>query len=190
MIEPYQLLDRISAAFGAPEFTRPMERRDAESERAVGVTEALSCPAEGLSSWATLSASEFETGYTSASGQQIRVEFVAAIDERWEFIGSSIAGCAFLLGAPNTVGPGTVYRNAISNQHSATTTPHLMSVTPFCWNDFEPLVTDQVYITWLQLVPVTEAEAQYCLDHGYGALDELFAQTQPDLFSIERGSVV
>ena len=185
-----QILNRVAEAWGNPNFTLPMTRQDPESGSAVGITEAENCPAEGLSSWATISASEFVTGYTTSSGKQIRVEFVIAIDGRWEFIGNSLAGCAFLLGAPNSVGPGTIYRGAVSKQYGATTTPHLMAVTPFCWRDFEPLVTEDAFVTWLQLVPVTEAEANYCLNNGYAALDELFDREQPDLFSIDRVSAV
>jgi len=30
--------------------------------------------------------------------------------------------------------------------------------------------------------PISQAEAQYCYDHGFNALDHLFMEAQPDYF--------
>lgn len=49
---------------------------------------------------------------------------------------------------------------------------------------------DDAHITWLQLVPITEAEARFVAERGADALVDLFMETQPDLFSIARASVV
>lgn len=190
MIQPHTLLHRVASSFGTDRFTQPMTRQSPDGQKQVGITGVIDWPTPGVSSWATLSASEFPTPYRTPGGESVRVEFVAAIDARWGSIGDAIASCAFQLSESNDARPGTIYRDAIGNRNANATTPHLLSVSPFLWGDFPPYIADNLHVTWLQLVPITEAEAQYCLEHGFAALEERFSQTQPDLYSIERLSVV
>lgn len=190
MIQPYLLLDHIAESFGTDQFTQPMTRQSPDEQRALGITEALDWPTPGVSSWATLSASEFATPYHTQDGTPVRVEFVAAVDARWEFMGDALAACAFAISESHDVRPGTVYRDAVGSRIPQATTPHLLSVSPFMWRDFPPLVAENLHVTWMQLVPITDAEAKYCSDHGFAALEDLFDQAQPDVFSIERQSVV
>ena len=102
----------------------------------------------------------------------------------------SIAACAFELKPDVDVRPGTVYRGVVERSYSPVTTPHLFSVAPFLWDEpFEPFDDDDVHVTWLQLVPITDAEAAYAKSHGADALEAAFMQAQPDVFSITRESV-
>lgn len=189
MIDSYEVVSRVAAGFGVASTPTPMTRATEDGAKSIGMVEVPDCPEPGVTSWATVAASFFPSGYRTSGDLPIGVEFVAGIDSRWALIGDAVAACAFQIGEPNEVRPGTVYRSAISNRYPQATTPHLMSVPPFLWNPFEPFIDDDVYVTWLQLVPVTEEEAEFCLKHGFGALDDAFEREQPDLYSIERQSV-
>lgn len=189
MIDSYQVVATVAAGLGLATVPTPMTRATADGAKKIGMIEVPDSPQAGVTTWATVAASFFPSGYRTPDDRPISVEFVAGIDSRWRFIGDAVAACAFEVGPPNDVRPGTVYRNAIGDRHPQATTPHLMSVPPFLWNSFASYSDDDVYVTWLQLVPVTEEEAAYCLAHGFDALDELFGREQPDLFSIERESV-
>jgi hypothetical protein len=190
MIDSYEVVARIAESFGVETVPPPTTRATLDGLKKVGIVEVADCPQPGVTSWATVAASFFPSSHQTSDGRPVCVEFVAGIDARWRFVGDAVASCAFQINESNDVGPGTVYRNAISNLFPQTTTPHLLAVPPFLWNDFESYSDEDAYVTWLQLVPVTEAEAAYCLAQGFDALEEIFFQEQPEFYSLERSSVL
>ena len=190
MIDSYDVVGRIAAALDLPSVPTPMTRTTADGAKKVGMVEVPGSPVGGVTTWATVAASFFPTGLRTRDGRPLGIEFVAGIDSRWGSIGDAVAACAFEIGEPNGVRPGTVYRNAISRPYRDATTPHLMSVPPFLWQPFESFSDADIHVTWLQLVPITDDEASYCLAHGFDALGDVFDRAQPDLYSIERASVL
>ena len=190
MIDSYDVVGRIAAALDLPSVPTPMTRTTADGAKKVGMVEVPGSPVGGVTTWATVAASFFPTGLRTRDGRPLGIEFVAGIDSRWGSIGDAVAACAFEIGEPNGVRPGTVYRNAISRPYPDATTPHLMSVPPFLWQPFESFSDADIHVTWLQLVPITDDEASYCLAHGFDALGDVFDRAQPDLYSIERASVL
>lgn len=160
MIDQFEVLDRILTAVGAEPTEPPMEYSTRDESRSVGILAVPDCPQRGLTTWATIGASTFETPVRRQDDLPIQVEFVAAVDARLENFAASVSACAFALGADVRVGPGTIYRDVVSPIHPATTTPHLFSVPPFVWaNEFESIEGDDAYITWLQLVPITASSS-------------------------------
>ncbi|MGF3053101.1 suppressor of fused domain protein [Microbacterium sp. YY-03] len=191
MIDQFEVLDRILTAVGAEPTEPPMKYSTRDESRSVGILAVPDCPQRGITTWATIGASTFETPVRRQDDLPIRVEFVAAVDARLENFAVSVSACAFALGADVRVGPGTIYRDVVSPIHPATTTPHLFSVPPFVWaNEFESIEGDDAYITWLQLVPITDDEAAFAAERGSDALGEVFMKTQPDFFSFERVSAL
>ena len=190
MIDPYEIVARALAGFEAEPLDPPGTRTTADGSRGVGMLSAADCPAEGLSSWATVQASAFDTGLTTPDGRPVRVEFVAAADDRLARFGDAVAACAFAIDPANDIRPGTVYRHAVSNVYPSATTPHLFSVVPFVWGStIRPYDDDDAHVTWLQVVPITESEAQLVSDRGANALQDAFMREQPDLYAIDRASV-
>lgn len=190
MINSYEIVARVLAGFEAEPAEPPTKRTTADGSRAVGILHVPASPGRGVDSWATVEASAFETPFRTPDGRAVRVEFVAAIDARLDRFGDAVAACAFAIDPANDIKPGTVYRNAVSRIYAEATTPHLFSVSPFVWgSDFAAYDDDEVHVTWLQLVPITEAEAELVAERGAGALEAAFAQAQPDLFAIDRPGV-
>jgi hypothetical protein len=68
----------------------------------------------------------------------------------------------------------------------------LHQVDPYLWDD--EALRSRVYggktVAWLQAVPISDAETQYVLDNGAGALSALFEEHDPDFVDLERDSVV
>lgn len=191
MIDQFEVLDRILTAVGAEPTEPPMKYSTRDESRSVGILAVPDCPQRGITTWATIGASTFETPVRRQDDLPIRVEFVAAVDARLENFAVSVSACAFALGVDVRVGPGTIYRDVVSPIHPATTTPHLFSVPPFVWaNEFESIEGDDAYIIWLQLVPITDDEAAFAAEHGSDALEDVFMKTQPDFFSFERVSAL
>lgn len=191
MIDAQEVTERVAAGVGVSPLPTATARVDATpgSSRAVGVIEVPEQPDRVVTTWATVGASRFASGYRTNDGRPIGVEFIAAVGAGLTVFGDVVAAAAFQVGPPNDVRPGTVYRNAVKDRYPEASTPHLLSVPPFLWSEFFPYSDEDVYVTWLQLIPVSEDEAEFCVTRGFGALDEAFERAQPDLFSIERPSV-
>lgn len=191
MIDPHEIVARTLNGFEATPKDPPGTRTTADGERGVGILRVPDCPANGLSSWATVQASDFETPLKTRDGRPVRVEFVAAADAGLDRFGDAVAACAFAIDPRHDIRPGTVYRNAVANSYSSATTPHLFSVVPFVWDSrIDSYSDDDVHVTWLQVVPITESEAQLVADRGAGALEDAFDHAQPDLYAIDRTSVL
>lgn len=190
MIESNEIIARVLAGFGAEPHERPTTRTTLDGAHKVGILLIPDCPGTGLSSWATLEASAFETPFRTPDQRPVRLEFVAAVDDRLDRFGDAVAACAFAIGPENDVKPGTVYRDAVSRLYPKASTPHLMSVQPFVWDAAIASYNDEdAHVTWLQLVPVTEREADFVAEQGAGALEDAFMREQPDLFTIDRPDV-
>ena len=136
-----------------------------------------------------MQAREFETPLSTPDGRPVRLEFVAAADARLDRFGDAVAACAFAIDPGHDIRPGTVYRNAVANVYPSATTPHLFSVIPFVWGSLIATYDDEdVHVTWLQVVPITESEAQLVAAQGAGALEDAFDHAQPDLYAIDRAA--
>lgn len=67
---------------------------------------------------------------------------------------------------------------------------HILLTTPFLWENLINIETDQKVVTWLSLVPISEAELEYLDDNGSDALESLFEENSIDIFDIYRESVL
>ncbi|WP_134322105.1 suppressor of fused domain protein [Cumulibacter soli] len=191
MINSYEVVDRVLAGFQAELGEAPTTRTTPDGTRAMGILKVSDCPARGVNSWASVAASAFVTPLRTPDGRGLRVEFVAAVDGALDLFGDAVASCGFEIAPTIDVRPGTVYRDAVSNRYPEATTPHLMSVPPFTWDGrFAQYDDDEVHVTWLQLVPITDDEAALVAERGVGALEDAFMRAQPDLFAIDRASVL
>jgi hypothetical protein len=87
--------------------------------------------------------------------------------------------------------PGLVVLGIVAEHFNDAPLPHLLLIEPFVWdNKVHSRVLATKTVAWVLGVPISQAEAQYCHDHGFDALDELFEQAQPDHFDLSRASIV
>ncbi|MCW4457016.1 suppressor of fused domain protein [Microbacterium sp. MPKO10] len=190
MIDSPEIVARVLGGFASEPHEQPTTRTTPDGERRIGMLHVPDCPDTGLSSWASLEASAFSTPFRTPDKRPVRVEFVAAIDDRLDRFGDAVAACAFAIGPESGVRPGTVYHDVVSRLYPSASTPHLMSVTPFVWEGaFIPYDDDDAHVTWLQLVPITDREARFVAEYGITALEDAFEHDQPDLYSVERADV-
>ena len=67
---------------------------------------------------------------------------------------------------------------------------HVMFSEPFLWDDLSNIEQEDKVITWLMIVPISDAELQYLKEYGSDALETLFEEKNIDIFDLERKSVV
>ena len=87
--------------------------------------------------------------------------------------------------------PGAVFENIAPHGMSATLR-HAFLVNPFLWGDDElgSRVIDYKTVAWLQVVAITDAELEFCLDRGAGELQDRFVAAQIDVSDPDRPSAV
>ena len=127
------------------------------------------CPDDYLTTAATIGLSEY-TIYRRINDKPLRVEIIGAADAELEY-----------------------FPNIIRNYYPNAKVNHIFFTQPFLW-DLESFDFDEEYVTWLQAIPITEAELQFIEKHGaeVGAqkLEELFEEHQIDVYDFMRPSVV
>jgi len=105
-----------------------------------------------------------------------------------------ISTCAFNLikdGMP--IFPGRIFPRVVELYDGLSDTlQHIMFVTPFAWADHNPqtrMFADR-NVTFLQALPISQAEMDYAAENGPDQLEELFEEGQIDVYDIDRDSVV
>ncbi|GGN93752.1 antitoxin YqcF [Actinoplanes lobatus] len=86
--------------------------------------------------------------------------------------------------------PGAVFPNVVPAQMSATLR-HAVLVPQFLWESaFGTRVVDYKTVAWLLAVPISDAERDFCAEHGPDALEARFEQARIDIFNPNRPSAV
>lgn len=66
-----------------------------------------------------------------------------------------------------------------------------MFVSPFLWSDqLETLEFDDKKVTWLQAIPISEAEYAYVDKNGAEALEDILEEAEVDILDLERKSTI
>ena len=177
-----------AAAFGGtPKVTRHW---DAAEERSVDVLACADRPDDGVTSWATIGASQFDNQVTSDAGP-VRVELVGACASTWPSFGNMLATCALNIATGQyAVTPGVIMPGIVAMYEPSVTTSHMLLTDPFLWDGQLQSLRDEDYsVAWLMGVPVTDAELEFAGAEGADALEELFSAAGIDVFDLDRPSV-
>lgn len=188
---------RIGEVFGTmPQVLRFRAAVDADTDGEepdeVSIAVGDGCPGPGYASYATLDLSRFPTNVTTADGRPIRTELVTVGRADYRTFADVLAQCAFAIASGSFhVTPNTIVPGAVGEADPDRGTKHVLLVVPFIWPDLEILVDrEEEVTTWLQAVPITDAELEFAARHG---ADELFARLEAagaDVSDIDRPSVV
>ncbi|MGF7120037.1 suppressor of fused domain protein [Rhodococcus sp. AG1013] len=188
---------RIGDVFGVPpqvlRFRAAVDPDgDGEEPPEVSIAVGDGCPAPGYASYATLDMERFPTNVTTEDGRPIRTELITVGRADYRLLSDVLAQCAFQIASGSLhVTPNTIVPNAVHAADPDRSTRHVLLVVPFIWSALEILVErDEDVTTWLQAVPITDAELQFASRLG---ADELFTRLESagaDVSDIDRPSVV
>ena len=193
MFDSYQILSNAASGLGlGSSYEADVRRFDSvDGTNSVGVFGAVGCPESGVDSWGTVGMSFFYNGMKSPTGTLLQVELVTAAGSDWDVSGRALASCALRLADGGTsCNYDAVFRDAFTHGPQEVTTPHAIFVPPMTWGDFTKLEDSDASILWLQMVGVTADEAEYALAYGTDALSTIFEEAQPDIYDLERESVL
>lgn len=179
---------RLASAFGDTGPSTLGRYPSPDSDRVVDVATWAGHPAPGLTSYATVGMSRFDNRMTIPTGE-LRVELVAAVQDRWELMTDVLCELAFAVGSGETfVQPGRVFTN-VPHLRSSTTTPNVLFWDPFLWH-LPSLPLGATTVAWLMVVPISNAEAKLAAEHGPEALLDEFDRLTPDIHDLGRPSAV
>jgi hypothetical protein len=87
--------------------------------------------------------------------------------------------------------PDEIFDNVVPDGMSATLR-HAILVDPFLWDDdaFAAREIDYKTVAWLHALPITDAERRYARDHTPEKLQDVFEDSEIDIFDPQRPSAV
>lgn len=179
---------RLASAFGDTGPSTLGRYNSPTSDLIVDIATWAGHPGSGLTSYATVGMSRFDNRMTIPSGE-LRVELVAAVQDRWELMTDVLCELAFAVGDDGAVvRPGQVFRD-VPHLRTSTATPHLLFWDPFLW-ELPSLPLGATTVAWLMAIPIGEAEAKLVAEHGADALIDEFERLSPDIHNLGRPSAV
>ncbi|MDH6278807.1 suppressor of fused domain protein [Prescottella agglutinans] len=188
---------RIGDVFGVPpqvlRFRAPVDSDDdGEEPHEVSIAVGDGCPGPGYASYATLDMARFPTNVTTDDGRPIRTELITVGRSGYGLLSDVLAQCAFQVASGSLhVTPNTIVPNAVHAADPDRSTRHVLLVVPFIWAALEILVErDDDVTTWLQAVPITDAELQFASRFGTDKLFSRLESAGADVSDIDRASVV
>lgn len=159
-----------------------------DSDLVVDVATWAGRPAPGLTSFATIGMSRFDTRMALPTGD-LRVELVTAVQDRWALMTDVLCELAFAVGRGEaTMRPGSVFTQ-VPHLRTLTTTPNVLFWDPFLWN-LPSLPLGATTVAWLMVVPISDPEAKLAAEHGAEALLDEFDRLTPDIHDLGRPSAV
>ncbi len=148
-------------------------------------------PQEGLTTYSTVGLSEYSIGLKLPSGKNVVTEFIGICNSYYEYFANIISDCAFnIISGKYFCRPGAVYPDIIAKYYKGIDMRHIMFSEPFLWDNLSNIEQKDKVITWLMLIPISDAEMQYLKKYGADALETLFEEKNIDVFDLERKSVV
>lgn len=150
-------------------------------------------PDDGLVSYSTLGLFEAELRHDDGEPLETRVELCAEAPQEQDLWGNILSTAAFgLMRDGAAVMPGSALPGCVGEYYPEASVPHLYLCVPFSWQDgeFRRLELDGQVVNWLQGFPISDAELAYLEEQGAEAFEDLLLEHDPDLYDLERDSVV
>jgi hypothetical protein len=181
----HTILDIIG---GIPKVTRYW---DNNRESMIDIFIGANRPYEGISCYSTIGLSSYPIDLKTTDNKKIRVEFIGACDSSSDMFANIISSCAFnIINDKYSCDPGTVYPYVVSEYYPDTEMRHIYFTTPFLWENIHNLEFDDIIVTWLMAIPISDSELNFLKSNGSDQLESLFEEKDIDVFDLNRKSVL
>ena len=144
---------------------------------------------KGVQAFATIGLNKINIGLT-VDEKPLRVELVGACDIKDDVFGNIISNVAFEIMDSEECFPGYIVKDIIGQYVKNTHMKHIFLTTPFLWDELRTISTENEYVTWLMIVPISEKEMRYVEEYSSDKLEDLFEEKQIDIFNLHRESVL
>lgn len=146
------------------------------------------CPIKGVTSYGSVGLSREAQ---KAGAADVKVEILAACASETPHIDNLLASCVFdsAKNGSNVI-YGACILDIVSQYRISHTLKHVTFVAPFLWQGLNKLMVDDQAVHCLLMLPISDSEKQYLESHGIDSLENLFNESQIDIYDINRPSVV
>jgi len=157
----------------------------------VGVLSSEDCPVKGVTSYGTIRLSDYPMQYNKGEFPT-RLELVGACAKTQIEFANVLAAVAFcVMRTGMLIAPGSILRGYVAEYFPDVPVPHLYFAPPFLWQDeLRSTVFGPKRVSWLLMVPISEAEAVFREKNGDSALESLFEEKKIDIYNLNRESVI
>ncbi|PZL73779.1 hypothetical protein CI088_07955 [Enterococcus plantarum] len=177
----------LQAVGGNP---KVVEYRDKNENSTVGIFIGANRPYDDVTTYSTIGLSNYGIGL-KYQNKEIRVEFVGGSESKYKKFGNILSSCAFnIINDKFSCKPGTVYPNTVSEYYEEISVKHVLFTDPFLWDGLEYIDTENVHITWLMLIPISDKEFKFIRNNSVEELEDLFKKNEIDIFDLNRDSVI
>lgn len=155
----------------------------------------LSCadrPSDGIVSYSSIGLADYPMFLEDGTEFPTRVELAGACQSEYSKFANIMATAAFhAIRSKRLLFPGSVLKDHVKEYYAQTTVAHMFLTSPFLWQDtLKTLNLSSIKVSWLLIVPISDAECQYLLEKGDDALETLFEKHSIDIFDLDRPSVI
>ncbi len=141
-----------------------------------------------LSTYATASLSDHSTGLL-AYDVPLRVELLFAVLSELQYAPNILSTCAFnAMNSGWKVTLNSTHRGVVNMYYPDFSMAHAILVSPFSFK-LETQRLPNRTVTWLQVLPVSEAELAFAEGHGVDALEKRLEAAGIKVFDLDRSSI-
>lgn len=178
---------KVAEVFGGtPKFSRHLDEPETHS---IDILSSVDPSHDDLVRYSTLGLQQYPN---VIRGADIRVELCGVAEKRWPQFQDIIATIAFYVMKDGwKAEPGITYESMIGMYNLSVNMKHIVFTEPFEWEELATVhLTSDVVVHWLLVVPLSDSELSFRLEHGWDRLEELFMQNEIDYWDLNRPSVV
>ncbi|SDG75040.1 Suppressor of fused protein (SUFU) [Selenomonas sp. WCT3] len=147
-------------------------------------------PEDGIISYGTIGTYEYDIGM-SLDGKSLRGEFLGVAYEDDKTFSNIISTCSFnIINSKYGFEPGLVYPNVVNMYYPDVNMKHIYLATPFIWDGEYTVDIGPYIVTWLQVLPISDAELEYIKRNGSEAFEDLLDKKEVDFLNLNRPSIV
>jgi hypothetical protein len=187
-VDDKSIYRQVAGAFGGqPKVTA---YHDGSGEWRLDLVSCADQPTRGVTSYGTIGASNFPL-LRNGVEFPTRVELLGACPTAHQWFPQALCTAAFYIMKDQWFCcPGAVFETMIEIYDGSLEMKHFAFHNPYLWDSLRTTRLATKTVSWLLAVPISDRECQYCRQHGWDALSDLFERAQIDIFDLQRPSVV
>ena len=188
--EDKQITRKVALAFGGQTTTE--RHLDSTRKLEISILCASNCPIPGVNSYATIGL--WRTSLEHApDALPVRLELVAAFPANKDGFREVLAAAAFrIIRTRKAAAPGHAFPDYVHEWYPKATVPHLFFSVPSSWEEdaLNEMRMGNLEVQFLQILPISQAEYDFLLEHGEDALELKFIDGTVDFYDLKRNSVI
>ena len=185
--ENKKIAQYVARAFGGE--PRVHEYINDSDTLSVGILFCEDRPSKGVTSHSTIKLSDYPRELMK--GEHVtRLELAGLCIKPAEFFPNLLATAAFTIMQTDSVYRSGSVLEGVARKYCSQL-PHLYLTQPFIWkNRLQTLDCGAKKVSWLMILPISDAEYAYLHEHGDHALEKQLKRHQSDLSNPRRASTI